>query len=97
MFSPQPYAGEEGEPCLLTMYLDREEQGTAAAWEWLRLNHEDNRQAQGEFGPLPEDLPRDRALVFHCYDFENSREGVCLAGITTKGEVIWGKYWAKEF
>ena len=97
VFSPQPYAGAEVEPCSLAMYLDREEQGTAAAWEWLRLNHEDNRQVQGEFGPLPEDLPRDRALVFHSYDFENSREGVCLAGITTEGEVIWGKYWAKEF
>ncbi len=91
VLSPQPYAGEKGEPWLLQAEPESEKSGADLKWEWLRLRGQDNRQARGTVGPLPEDLPPGRALAFACYDYENSRECLGLAGITTGGDVIWGK------
>lgn len=81
--SPQPYAGEKGEP--------RQLKNGETQWEWLRLRSQDNSQALAVCGSLPGDLPPERTLVFECFDFENSRESLGLAGITTGGEIIWGK------
>ena len=91
VFSPQPYAGEAGSSCTLKEYQEQEKADAFAEWEWLRLYYGDNRQARSVCGPLPEDLPPERALVFSGYDYENSRENTMLAGITAGGEIIWGK------
>lgn len=91
VFSPQPYAGESGSTGSLKEYPDQEKTDSFTGWEWLRLRCGDNRQAQSVCEPLPEDLPTERTLIFGGYDFENSRENTMLAGITTGGEIIWGK------
>lgn len=83
LLSPQPYAGEKADPHRLG--------GGETQWEWLRFKYRDNSQALSVCAPLPEDLPQERTLVFDCFDFENSRESLGLAGITDTGETIWGK------
>lgn len=90
VFSPQPYGGEEGGAASLRDVMEWEK-GDDTQWEWLRLKERDNRPAQSVCAPLPEDLPPERALTFACFDFENSRDGQAMAGITTGGETIWGK------
>lgn len=90
VFSPQPYAGEKGGTDSLREYMERE--GIKATqWEWLRFKERDNRPAMAVCAPLPGDLPPERAVTFTCFDFENSRVGQALTGITTGGETIWGK------
>ena len=91
ILSPQPYAGEKGEACRLDEYLYRKKSDETVRWEWLRLKQQDNRQVLAAYGLLPQDLLPERTLVFDSFDFENSREGTGLAGITTGGEIIWGK------
>lgn len=90
VFSPQPYGGETGGAASLRDVMEWEK-GDDTQWEWLRLKERDNRPAQSVCAPLPEDLPPERALTFACFDFENSRDGQAMAGITTGGETIWGK------
>ncbi|MBD5527769.1 MAG: arabinan endo-1,5-alpha-L-arabinosidase [Lachnospiraceae bacterium] len=97
LLSPQPYAGEGGEPHRLgNDVLYRNDIGANGTdgetqWEWLRFKYRDNSQALSVCAPLPKDLPPERTLVFDCFDFENSRESLGLAGITDTGETIWGK------
>lgn len=91
ILSSQPYAGEKGEACRLDEYLYRKKSDETVRWEWLRLKQQDNRQVLAAYGLLPQDLLPERTLVFDSFDFENSREGTGLAGITTGGEIIWGK------
>ena len=61
-------------------------------WEWILLKYGDNSIAMSVCGVLPENLVFENALVFRCFDFENSAEIVAFAGITDEGEVVWGKW-----
>lgn len=88
LFSPEPYAGETAETALLSARPELLKEG----WEWLCLRYDDNRPAEAAEALLPKELIREKALVFSCYDFENSRECTALCGITREGQVIWGKY-----
>lgn len=90
VFSPQPFAGEKGGICGLRDVAEQDA-AKAAGWEWLRFKERDNSPAASVCSPLPEDLPPERAMVFECFDFENSHTAWALAGITTGGEIIWGK------
>lgn len=87
LFSPEPYGGEAPEAALLA---DRPEL-RKREWEWLCLRNNDNGMQRAVSALLPEGLSGEKALVFSCYDFENSRECTALCGITGEGQVIWGK------
>lgn len=61
------------------------------AWEWLQLKYADNTIATAKVADLPGNLSPEKAYVFKCFDFENSREVLALSGMTDDGECIWGK------
>lgn len=90
VLSPEPYAGEEPRSMTLAEW-ERTAQEKAASWEWLELLLEDNHIALSQSTPLPEMLDKNKALVFPCFDFENSRETLVFSGFTQNGSTIWGK------
>ena len=104
VFSPEPFAGESKEAMTLAEYLAMKESGCEnsgtgdagvnggkPAWEWLQLKYADNTIAVAEVAGLPENLSSEKAYVFKCFDFENSREVLALSGMTEDGECVWGK------
>lgn len=105
VFSPEPFAGEGPETVTLAQWeqtLTQQEgpqtqpeqtqpQEHIDTWEWLAFLPNDNRIAISKNAPLPETLDKNHALVFSCYDFENSRETLAFSGITADGHSIWGK------
>lgn len=98
VFSPEPYAGEPGETVRLAERPDLCS-GGEQGWQWLKLAYGDNSPAMAaessppreNFSEIFPELSPEHALVFPCYDFENSRETLGLCGITDGGEVVWGK------
>lgn len=87
LFSPEPYAGETED----AVALSDSQELSGSGWEWLCLRYDDNGLAAAEKALLPEELIKEKTLVFSCYDFENSREGTALCGLTREGQIIWGK------
>lgn len=81
--SPQPFAGEEFSP--------HEEEIKDSLWEWLVLPFDDNTIANSRTEEIPESLLPVKAVIFNCYDYENSCEGICFCGYTREGIHIWGK------
>lgn len=81
VLSPEPYCGE---------FHEIVDEITEAPWEWIELDDMNNGVKRSQIGRFDQ-YDKNRMIVMKCYDFENSRPGICATGITSEGVCFWGK------
>lgn len=81
VLSPEPYAGEA-----MREYSMEELRGE---WEWILMDDSDNRIKMSTISLL--DGEEKEGAILPCFDFENSRAGICMTGIQKDGIAFWGK------
>lgn len=84
VLSPENYAGEE-------KYIQEnvDPESLQGNWEWIFFDDRDNDVRYSFIKPLEKEL--ENAVLFHCFDIENSIQNLCLSGIDFNGVAFWAK------